>query len=139
AKLRRDEVLARMARAGLIDEATRARAAATPIALRRPAPSYGTRVPWYTEQVRGFVASALPDELARGGLVIETAARPALGADLATLAGTHADRWGGAQVATLRWDHRTGYVEALLGGRDWDPDRFDRVLHGCRQPGSAWK
>ena len=36
---------------------------ATPIALRRPRPSYGTRVPWYTEQVRALIASALPDEL----------------------------------------------------------------------------
>jgi len=139
ARRRRDEVLARMERAGLIDEATRAEAAATPLALRRPTPSYGTRVPWYTEQVRGFVASALPDDARRGGLVIETAALPALGTELQAAAVTHADRWGGAQVAALVWDHRTGYVEALIGGRDWDPDRFDRVLQSCRQPGSAWK
>ncbi|HWO19751.1 MAG TPA: transglycosylase domain-containing protein [Kofleriaceae bacterium] len=139
ARARRDEVLARMARAGLIDEPARARAAAAPIALSRPRRTYGTRVPWYTEQVRAFVAAALPDESQRGGLAIETAALPALGTALQEAATAHADRWRGAQVAALIWDHRTGYVEALIGGRGWGPDRFDRMLQSCRQPGSAWK
>jgi penicillin-binding protein 1A len=139
ARARRDEVLARMARAHLIDAATQARAVAAPLALARPHRSYGTRVPWYTEQVRGVVAGALPAELARGGLTIETAALPALGTELARDAVAHADRWGGAQVAALVWDHRTGYVEAIVGGRGWNPDRFNRLLQSCRQPGSAWK
>lgn len=139
AKKRRDEVLARMARAKLIDAAALRAAAATPIALHRPHPSYGTRVPWYTEQVRTFIASALPTELARGGLVIETAALPALGTQLQRDAVAQGDRWGAAQAAALVWDHHTGYIEALVGGRDWGPDRFDRMLQSCRQPGSAWK
>ena len=139
ARARRDEVLARMARARLIDPATLVRATAAPIALARPHPSYGTRVPWYTEQVRGLVAGALPAELARGGLTIETAALPSLGSDLQRAAVAQADRWGRAQVAALVWDHRTGYVEALVGGRAWGPDRFDRLRQSCRQPGSAWK
>ncbi|MEJ7601612.1 MAG: transglycosylase domain-containing protein [Kofleriaceae bacterium] len=139
ARARRDEILARMARANMIDEPTRARVAATPIALRPPRPAYGTRVPWYTEQVRGQLVADFGDELARGGLVVETAALPALGTTLQRDALAQADRWGKAQVGALIWDHRTGYVEALIGGRDWDPDRFDRVLQSCRQPGSAWK
>jgi len=139
ARARRDEVLARMARAHLIDAAEQARAAADPLALSRPHPSYGRRAPWYTEQVRRLVAGALPRELARGGLAIDTAALPALGAELAADAAAHADRWGGAQLAALVWDHRTGYVEASVGGRAWGADRFDRALQSCRQPGSAWK
>jgi penicillin-binding protein 1A len=143
ARARRDEVLARMERARLIDEPSRARAAATPIELHRPAPTYGTRVPWYTEQVRRLVASALPDDLARGGLVIETAALPALGTDLQRAAVAHAARWQQhgttPELAALVWDHRTGYVEALIGGLAWRHDRFDRMLQSCRQPGSAFK
>jgi penicillin-binding protein 1A len=139
ARARRDEVLSRMARAHLIDAEALAAATAAPIALTRPHPSYGTRVPWYTEQVRGVVAGALPAELARGGLTIETAAAPALGTELARDALAHADRWQASQVAALVWDHRTGYVEAIVGGRAWNPDRFNRMLKSCRQPGSAWK
>ena len=143
AKARRDEILARMARASMIDEATRAKAVATPIELQRPLQRYGIRVPWYTEQVRGLLAGALPNEFARGGLVVETAALPALGTQLQAEAVNQAERWSQQgktpQVASLVWDHKTGYVEALVGGRDWDPDRFDRMLQSCRQPGSAWK
>lgn len=139
ARARRDEVLARMARAHLIDARDLARAIAAPIALSRPRPSYGRRAPWYTEQVRRLIAGALPRELARGGLTIDTAALPALGAEIARDAEAHAGRWGGAEIAALVWDHRTGYVEAIAGGRAWDPDRFDRALQSCRQPGSAWK
>ena len=165
ARARRDEILARMARAHLIGGDELARATRAPLALVRPHPRYGTRAPWYTEQVRRLVAGALPAELARGGLTIDTAALPALDAQLARDAAAHAARWHGAEVAALIWDHRTGYVEALVGGGAWgtarrkpsegggDPDgsaggagvlprgisRFDRMLQSCRQPGSAWK
>jgi penicillin-binding protein 1A len=139
AKARRDEVLARMARAHLIDEATRAKAAAEPIELHRPHRSYGTRVPWYTEQVRQLVAGALPEDFARGGLVVETAALPALGSELERDVAAHSLAWKGAQAGALVWDHRTGYVEALVGGAAWGGDKFDRMILSCRQPGSAFK
>jgi penicillin-binding protein 1A len=140
AKARRDEVLARMARAKLIDEPTRAAAAAQPITLHKPHPSYGTRVPWYTEQVRQLVAGALPEDFARGGLTVETAALPALGTQLQRDAVAHSSAWHGAQVGALVWDHRTGYVEALVGGTRWGTtDKFDRMTQSCRQPGSAFK
>ena len=145
ARARRDEVLARMARAHLIDEPTRAAAAATPIALYRPHPSYGTVAPWYAEEVRKRIKALVPDELARGGLTIETAVLPALDATLAADAAEHASHWrqGGKtpELGAVLWDHRTGYVEALLGGLHWNSklDQFDRFVQSCRQPGSAWK
>ncbi len=163
ARARRDEVLARMTRAHLIDEATRARAAAMPIEVHRPHPSYGTRVGWYTEAVRQLVDGAFPAELKRGGLVVETAALPALGTTLQADAVAQAETWKQGedlpQIAALVWDHQTGYVEALVGGLAWGNassgsagprsaaegrrgvmiDLFDRVLQSCRQPGSAWK
>ncbi|HTL35159.1 MAG TPA: transglycosylase domain-containing protein [Kofleriaceae bacterium] len=145
AKTRRDEILARMARAHLIDEATRAKTAALPVVVRRPLPTYGTRVGWYTEAVRQLVADAFPTDMDQGGIVIETAALPALGTQLQQDAGAHAEKWAQGkqlpQLGALLWDHRTGYVEALIGGRDpWTKrDKFDRMLQSCRQPGSAWK
>jgi penicillin-binding protein 1A len=139
AKARRDEVLARMARATLIDEATRASAAARPLELHRPHPSYGTRVGWYTEQVRQLVAGALPEDFARGGLTVETAALPALGTELQHDVAAHSAAWNGAQTGALIWDYKTGYVEALVGGTAWGADKFDRMILSCRQPGSAFK
>jgi len=150
AKARRDEVLARMLRAHLIDEPTRAAAAAEPIALRRARPAYGNSVPWYAEQVRQLIKGKMPEALARGGIVVETAALPALGTELARDAVAQAKRWAAPgrdgkvpQIGALLWDHRTGYVEALVGGTLWGrhrgADQFDRVTQSCRQPGSAFK
>jgi penicillin-binding protein 1A len=139
AKARRDEVLARMVRAKIIDEATKEKTSAQPIVLARPTKAYGTRVPWYAEQVRRFIADALPAELDNGGLVIETAANIAEGTQMQRDADAHVEKWKDAQVATLAWDHRTGYVEAIVGGRSDPGDHFDRALQSCRQPGSAWK
>lgn len=182
ARARRDEVLARMARAGLIDEAARAAAAARPIVLARRADVYGTRAPWYTEHVRRLVEETMPLEVARGGLTVETAAVPALSARaeaLVAAAGVPLARAriepGAAppaadddkaraaprddddkprtapraaaddgdariaQAAAIAWDHRTGYVEAMAGGRRWQIGAFDRLTQACRQPGSAWK
>ncbi|MEZ4364809.1 MAG: penicillin-binding transpeptidase domain-containing protein [Kofleriaceae bacterium] len=132
-----------MGRAELLTRAAGAAAAATPLALR-PAPQpYGTIAPWTTEQVRRILAEELGPQLARGGLVVETTAQPALAADAqaaATEATTRLDHGDGPpEIAAIVWDHRTGYVDALLGGRDWQASQFDRVFQGCRQPGSTWK
>jgi len=154
AKARRDEVLARMQRAGFIDATARAAAVATPIELHRPPSIYGTRLPWYTEAARRLVADAIPDQFATGGLVVETAALPALDARAAAAALARTDELAhhavAPEVGAIVIDDRTGYVEALIGGRTWagaaspppagaTSGQFDRVLQGCRQPGSAWK
>jgi penicillin-binding protein 1A len=145
AKARRDEVLARMARAHLIDDVTFAKATLAPIALKKPQRSYGTVVPWYAEEVRKLLHDRYAADLARGGLTVETAALPALGSDLAHAARAHAAGWKQhnltPEIGALLLDHRTGYIEALLGGLQWSKthDQFDRVTQSCRQPGSAWK
>jgi penicillin-binding protein 1A len=142
ARARRDEILARMDRAGFLDDASHAKAVAEPLGLARPHRAYGTIAPWYTERARRLIADALPDELARGGLTIETAAVPALDADAqaAVRARTEAlDEKDPPEAAALVWDVRTGYVEALIGGRAWTSFEFDRAAQACRQPGSAWK
>ena len=120
-----------MLRAHLIDEPTRARAAAQPIVLARARAATAPVVPWYTEQVRKLVKGAMPDELARGGLVVETAALPALGTELARDASL-TRRNGPARIraasdrprmGALLWDHTTGYIEALVGGTLWGPGK----------------
>lgn len=144
ARRRRDEVLARMRRAGMIDADTAARAAAEPLGLAPPA-ARPDPLPWASEAARQIVAEALPQELARGGLELELATAVAPGLQLAERAQVHRRRWQprGApeapEVAALWWDLRTGYVEVLLGGASWSTSQFDRIRQACRQPGSAWK
>jgi penicillin-binding protein 1A len=44
-----------------------------------------------------------------------------------------------AQGALLCLDPKTGYVKAMVGGRDFSESQFNRATHSRRQPGSAFK
>ena len=43
------------------------------------------------------------------------------------------------QGSLVAIDPRTGYVRALVGGRDWNQSNFNRATQALRQPGSAFK
>jgi penicillin-binding protein 1A len=43
------------------------------------------------------------------------------------------------QGAIFTADHRTGYVEAMIGGHDFDRSEYNRTVQACRQPGSTYK
>jgi len=43
------------------------------------------------------------------------------------------------QAAFVALDPHTGYVRALIGGRDWNQSNFNRAVQAQRQPGSAFK
>ena len=45
----------------------------------------------------------------------------------------------GLQGAVLLREVGTGYLRAMVGGRDADISVFDRALQACRQPGSVFK
>ena len=43
------------------------------------------------------------------------------------------------QGALVAMDPATGYVRAMVGGRDFDESHFNRAVQAKRQPGSAFK
>jgi penicillin-binding protein 1A len=43
------------------------------------------------------------------------------------------------QGALICIDPKTGYVKAMVGGRDFSESQFNRAVHSRRQPGSAFK
>ncbi len=43
------------------------------------------------------------------------------------------------QGALVAIDPRTGYIRALIGGREWNHSNFNRATQARRQPGSAFK
>jgi len=43
------------------------------------------------------------------------------------------------QGALICADPKTGYVKAMVGGRDFSESQFNRAVHSRRQPGSAFK
>jgi penicillin-binding protein 1A len=43
------------------------------------------------------------------------------------------------QGAIFSADHRTGYVQAMVGGYDYARSELNRAVQSCRQPGSTYK
>ena len=148
ARARRDEVLDRELRAGLITPEAHAAARARPLALRAPPAAYGAIAPWMAEAARREIEAADPAAYRRGGITVWTTTLPATAAaaeDAARRGAARvAARAGGPppQVGAYLLDQDTGYVEVLVGGLAWqgqDGSRFDRATQACRQPGSAFK
>ena len=148
---RRDQVLAAMERAGTIDAAARARAAAERLHLASGSAGSGSG-----SYVADLVRSQLEETYSRGllsreGLRIYTTidtllqerAERALGDGLERLdrapgirRQSRERRLQGCVIAT---QPRTGAVLALVGGRDYRQTQFNRAVQARRQPGSCFK
>jgi membrane peptidoglycan carboxypeptidase len=148
ARVRRDDVLRRMAEDGLIttDERDAAIAARIEVHPRPPAPA--TREPHFVDlAVRTLLADPRfgPTEAERanrlyeGGLHIHTTLRP----DLQTLArdtlAAHLPDDGDPEAAIAVVDPATGHVLAATGNRAYAELQFDLATQARRQPGSTFK
>ena len=117
--------------------------------------------PYYVDYVRKYLEAKYgQDRVYRGGLQVHTALDPALqkmaeNAVAETLKGTSPP----LEMALVSVDPRTGFVRALVGGRDFTRSQVNLALGGCasaapakdgepicvdgggtgRQPGSAFK
>ncbi len=138
ARLRRDYVLARMARLGLIppEAEVRSKALATVIAPRRPKPVVA---PMFVDWVRAEIAKEFgEDVLYRGGLKVQTSldtgAQRAAEEAVAELLGRPDD----PEVAVVSMDIASGEIRAMVGGRNKRPGDLNLATR-ARQTGSAFK
>ncbi len=146
---RRNWVLARMAKLGLVDEARAERAMAAPLAVA-PEPIARRRTPYFAdaaaqEAERRFGVGELEDA---GYTLFATldwrdqqAAQRAVESGLASLDKGQGRRRKGAplQAALVSIDPETGGVLAYVGGRGYAASQFDRAGQAHRQVGSAFK
>ncbi len=149
---RRRVVLNKMVELGWLDRAAAEEADAEPLRLAPPRPPEHARYPYFTEEVKrrllddpalGATPTDRYNALFRGGLRIHTTIDPHTqeSAEAAVAAVLQED---GPSAAVAAVDPRTGYVLALVGGRDFyaedDPvAQYNLATQGHRQPGSAFK
>jgi 1A family penicillin-binding protein len=149
---RRRVVLDKMVELGWLDQADADAAAVVPLSLQPEGAADRSLFPYFTDEVqRRLLAEpalgATPedrfDALHQGGLRIYTTLDPTtqLAAEAAVSSVVPSD---GPSAALVAIDPRTGYVLALVGGRDYydtsDPvAQFNLATLGRRQPGSAFK
>ncbi|WP_045053903.1 transglycosylase domain-containing protein [Aliterella atlantica] len=145
AKARRNLVLQRMQQDGVITPQAAKTAISAPIALKPSLPRrLQVQAPYFTT----FIQQELPkyvssEQLEAGGLTIETTLNPKWqSAAEAAVKNTVAQngRWQGFQEASLvSIDPRTGEIKALVGGKDFYKNQFNRATQAKRQPGSTFK
>ncbi len=145
ARARRNLVLRQFADAQLIDAATAARAAAAPVELRPPGSSY---VPAYLDLVRRHLKRDYAEaDLAAAGLSIYTsldpraqaAAEHALAVNLTRLDAASRVRGSHLEGAVVVAEPNSGDVIAVVGGREFGTDGFNRALDARRPIGSLVK
>ena len=143
---RRNLVLQQLADAHLIDATVAKSAIASPLGLRPPGGSY---VPAFLDLVRRHLKRDYAEaDLAAAGLSVYTsldpraqnAAEQALKSNLARLDAAGRSR-GGAHLdgAVIVAEPNSGDVVAVVGGRDFGTDGFNRALDARRPIGSLVK
>jgi penicillin-binding protein 1A len=157
---RRNTVLQAMASAKKISPDKAARLQRKPIEIRRGkrAESYG-KAPYFVEHIRQQLERQFGSRLKRDGFAIHTT----LDARLQLIAEKHfaaeigkvqqaVDKYlarqdsaaglpdtATVQAAFVAIDPQTGYILAMIGGRDFTDSPFNRATQATRQPGSAFK
>ncbi len=150
AKPRRDTVLGLMRNQGMIGQAEYETAVASPLAVTR-FPKTSRSAPFFVDFVMKQLRETYPEtQLKTEGLRIFTtldtmmqrSAEQALDAGIADLDKRYAylrkspTRLEGV-VLTIQ--PGTGYVKALVGGRNYSKTQFNRAIQARRQPGSLFK
>ncbi|MDJ0734700.1 MAG: penicillin-binding protein 1A [Nostocaceae cyanobacterium] len=145
AQQRRNLVLQRMLEDGLITRQEHQAATAEPIALKPSPPKrWEIEAPYFISYIQKELPKYVDEKVLRkGGLTVETTLNPqwqeaAEEAVNKTLGDE--GRWQrfkqGAMVAI---DPRNGQIKAMVGGKDFDKNQFNRVTQAQRQPGSTFK
>jgi len=103
-------------------------------------PRVRTLAPYFTTWVRQQLIDRFgPEKAFEGGLKIKTT----LDLDLQNAAQAAVDKYfsypNGPTASLVAIDNKTGYVRAMVGGRDYATSPFNLATQGQRQPGSSFK
>lgn len=142
---RRNLVLQRMQEAGFITAAQAKEAIATPLSTNRSAPKRLNRqAPYFTDYIQQQLPKYIsPDVLEAGGLTVETTLKPewqkAAEETIKKTIDEDSRGYHFEQAALVAIDPRDGQIKAMVGGKDFYKNQFNRVTQAQRQPGSTFK
>ncbi len=159
---RRNVVLLAMVSSGVIDQAAADRAKAMPVKLVNGLEIHESSGLYFKEQVRRELVERFGwQRVYQGGLRVYTTIDAALQrsaevlvekglSDIEHRSGYKHPRRGATPIkegtlpeylqgALVAIDPTTGYVRAMVGGRNFDESRFNRATQAKRQAGSAFK
>lgn len=145
AKRRRDLVLLRMQEDKIITPEQRQAAVQEPLTLKSSSPKrVQVESPYFTSYIQKELPKYVsPKVLASGGLVVETTLNPTwqkVAEEAVAKTLRNQGRWENfKQGSMVAIDPRSGEIKAMVGGKDFGKNQFNRVTQAQRQPGSTFK
>jgi penicillin-binding protein 1A len=152
AKKRQVYILNRMAEEGFIPSNEAIKAAQTPYTIRNKEKPSLEKAPYFVEYIRRYIEEKYGKEaLYKNGLQVFTTidlhfqktAQEAMEAGLREI--EKREKYPSATMplapegGLVCFDLQTGYVRAMVGGRDFKKSQFNRAVQARRQTGSAFK
>ncbi len=140
---RRDEVLNALLNYGYISVEKCEAAKSEPVHLgyRPERKTSNFLAPYFTTYVLEDIRRRYGQEYLYGGLKIETTLNWKIqkAAEAALEKGLKSGVAGANQGAVVAIDNRTGYIRAMVGGRNYRASKYNAITQGHRQPGSTFK
>ncbi|MCC5605562.1 penicillin-binding protein 1A [Nostoc sp. CHAB 5834] len=145
AKRRRDLVLLRMQEDKIITREQKQAAVQEPLTLKSSLPKrLEVESPYFTSYIQKELPKYVsPNVLKSEGLVVETTLNPTwqkVAEEAVAKTLRNQGRWENfKQGSMVAIDPRNGEIKAMVGGKDFGKNQFNRVTQAQRQPGSTFK
>lgn len=139
AEERRLFVLHRMQKRGFLDVSAAAKARGEKVKLAQLHEEV-FRFPWFVDAVRRYLIARYGEAAVfNGGLKVKTTLDPALQAEAEKIIAKTLNREDDPYASLAAVEPQTGYVRALVGGRNYENEKYNIAIQGRRQPGSSFK
>jgi 1A family penicillin-binding protein len=142
AKRRQKLVLQAMVDAGMITQAEADAAYAEELVYQPLEHVRVSEAPYFSDYIRQTAVHKLGlDEklLSGGGVRVYTTLDLEMQRAAEEVIEKHLQSYPELQVALVAIDPRTGHIKAMVGGRNYEQNQFNRAFATTRQPGSAFK
>ncbi len=140
ALVRRNMVINSMLKNGFITEDEAEQALLTPIELAPYSPYTQVAEPYVVAYVRKQLIDMFGEEkVFQGGLRVETTIDPTYQKLASDAINTTLKKDADPSAALVSIDTTTGYIRAMVGGKDYTTSMFNLASQGRRQAGSAFK
>ncbi|QFS46131.1 mrcA, penicillin-binding protein 1A [Nostoc sphaeroides CCNUC1] len=145
AKRRRDLVLLRMQEDKIITPEQKQAAVQEPLTLKTSLPKrLEVESPYFTSYIQKELPKYVSANVLKSeGLVVETTLNPTwqkVAEEAVAKTLRNQGRWENfKQGAMVAIDPRSGEIKAMVGGKDFGKNQFNRVTQAQRQPGSTFK
>jgi 1A family penicillin-binding protein len=142
AKERQGTVLQTMATAGVITQQEAEQAEKVKLNILTLEPRKPAIGGYFRDYVRNLATEKFgieEEQFEEGGLKVYTTLDSSAQKIAEEVVATQLEGYGEMQAALIAIDPRNGYVRAMVGGRSYADNQFNRVFANTRQPGSSFK